>query len=174
MSFSYPQTSKKILEYKSKNQFQTELLNLAEDEITNLTVQITDNLNTWYSYSRLPLKGFEASYDQPNFRIKKPIDCLPKLKNLAHLETLNISFLGLKKLPNGISKLKNLKSLDISFNYIDLQKEIGTIRKLVKLEELVIFGLLVNKEMINKLANEGKTEVLYSQEQHSKFFERTK
>ncbi|MEM1002664.1 MAG: hypothetical protein AAGH46_08445 [Bacteroidota bacterium] len=172
VSFSYPQTSKKILEYESKNQFKAELLNLAEAEITNLTIQISDNLNTWYSYSRLPLKGLEASYDQPNFRIKKPIDCLPKIKNLVHVETLDISFLGLKKLPKGIRKLKNLKSLDISFNYIDLQKEIETIRKLPKLEELVIFGLLVNKEIINKLTNEGKTEVLYSQEQHFKFFER--
>ena len=43
-------------------------------------------------------------------------NCLLAMEALPHLESLNLSFHGIREVPDEISHLKSLKTLDISHN----------------------------------------------------------
>jgi Leucine-rich repeat (LRR) protein len=118
-------------------------------------------------------KEFEELNNIPSFRIKKPLGNLPWLGGMDSLESLTIKFLGLTQLPLGINELKNLKKLDISFNYLNISQEISIIKELEKLEELIVFGLKIDQSVILELKETNKKlSVLHSQEQHLDYLKR--
>jgi Leucine-rich repeat (LRR) protein len=162
-----------MIEYESGTNLDSILSKSIRAELNSLTIQISENLNTWFSYGRIPLQEFEELNNIPSFRIKKPLGNLPWLGGMDSLESLTIKFLGLTQLPLGINELKNLKKLDISFNYLNISQEISIIKELEKLEELIVFGLKIDQSVILELKETNKKlSVLHSQEQHLDYLKR--
>jgi Leucine-rich repeat (LRR) protein len=162
-----------MIEYESGTNLDSILSKPIRAELNSLTIQVSENLNTWFSYGRIPLQEFEELNNIPSFRIKKPLGNLPWLGGMDSLESLTIKFLGLTQLPLGINELKNLKKLDISFNYLNISQEISIIKELEKLEELIVFGLKIDQSVILELKETNKKlSVLHSQEQHLDYLKR--
>lgn len=153
------------IEFESNEQVESVLSDSVRKGLKNLTIQIYDNLNTWYSYGRIPWQS-EEEKNMPSFRIKHPVDSLPWLGGMPNLESLTLKFLGLQYLPKEIDELKNLKNLDISFNFIKISDELDQLKALENLEELIVFGLRLTKSDREELTDANhRLNILYTQEQ---------
>ena len=83
------------------------------------------------------------------------------LKHLKKMKVLNLSFNGLKKIPESIQELKNLKRLNLSFNHLEnLPKELFDMPNLKTIE---LWNNRFDSEqlkLITKLAKKKNIELL--------------
>ena len=106
-------------------------------EITQLeNVQILTirmNENEWVIYS--PRSAWNQMVDSP------PFETLPdEIATMSQLKELNLAGLNLKSLPNNFNQLKNLASLNLAMNKLDISSEIPKLQQLKKLTQLTIYG----------------------------------
>ena len=106
-------------------------------EITQLeNVQILTirmNENEWVIYP--PRSAWNKMVDSP------PFETLPdEIATMSQLKELNLAGLNLKSLPNNFNQLKNLASLNLAMNKLDISSEIPKLQQLKKLTQLTIYG----------------------------------
>lgn len=65
-----------------------------------------------------------------------------------NLEDLSLVYLNLRALPKDFYRLANLKRLNISFNKLDVEKELHKLSSLKKLKELDLRGNRVDKNSV--------------------------
>jgi Leucine-rich repeat (LRR) protein len=117
-------------------------------ELRQLTLQISDNKKSWVVFSRID----SIADNQASYSFQKKLEYIPnEVGNLVQLESLDISYLGLKVFPANFDKLVNLVSLNISFNKIDLTNITELLKTLPNLRELKIYGINLNSEFLNKI-----------------------
>jgi hypothetical protein len=103
--------------------------------IKSLTIKITSNKG-WIVFSHV--QGFDFGV---KYSTKTKLGFLPEELGIAkELELLDVSDLGISRLPKNLSKLSKLKSLDISFNRINLSDELKKILLLDRLKVIKIYG----------------------------------
>jgi hypothetical protein len=104
------------------------------------------NFNGWSGISYI---GDEVKL----FKEESPeINKLPAaILKLSKLEALNLRALGLQTLPTGMDKLSHLEVLDISFNKLDLEKEVAVLSAITNLKVLKIYGMRTTLDMLSKL-----------------------
>ena len=160
------------IEYESHEQVEAILTDSVRKNLKKLKIRISENLNTWVSFGRIPGQS-EAETNRPSFRIKHPVDSLPWLGGMPNLEFLSIEFLGLTTLPRGIEELHNLKELDIGFNCISIPDAMEQLKALTNLKELVVFGLEITRAEREELTQViPELKIIYAQEHIKEYIER--
>lgn len=149
-----------------KNTLQSEVKERLNDKLNCIKISLKKNHNTWIMYSDNGLGQQECYYE-----LRDSIDVFPRIKNVEFIEHLDISMLGIKSLPEFISNCSNLNSLDISFNSLDIEKQVQNIKKIKKLETLSIYGYEISPELLKTLEqmNNG-VKVYHSKEQYMQNF----
>jgi len=119
--------------------------------LDSLKIEIPSNTNSWVVYSTL-----ENIKSEPSYTLKCHLKKLPNsIIVLRELKYLKLSFLGLSTLPNRFYELRNLQYLDLSFNKkLDIGMEIYKLLQLEQLKTLNIHGCIYNKNDIKLLKNE--------------------
>ncbi len=138
------------IECKSAEQVTYILSNSGINEIKILTIERKINKKIWLSFGEIEWElGKKVVF--PNVSIKDPIDSLNPIMNMPNLYSLNLSFLGLKKNPHGVSSLHSLKNLDLSFNYISIYEIQDFLELNPNLTNLYIFGIRVSDREIEEI-----------------------
>lgn len=102
-----------------------------------------NNNDSWTIYP--PQSAMEYWVNSP------PFTTIPdELLELGKLEKLSLIGLNIKTLPAGIYQLKNLEYLNLSFNKLNVTNELPKLKKMPKLNHVVLFGNNVNIEDIKK------------------------
>jgi len=79
------------------------------------------------------------------------LENLPEgISQLRRLKNLSLYGLGLKSLPKDFGKLKELEVLDLSFNNLNIIKELDKLDQLAKLRRLSIVGNIGDLATINQ------------------------
>lgn len=130
------------------------------EELNNLTIRITSNKG-WVVFSSI--QGIDQGI---KYSTKTKLGILPEELCLAkNLEDLDVSDLGISQLPEIISNLSKLRLLDISFNRIDVAKEVEKILSMRNLEVLKIYGCNFTEHDFTKINNAiPNLKILFSQE----------
>ncbi|UII22535.1 hypothetical protein [Fulvivirga ligni] len=133
----------------------------ARDHLESLKIYIRDNANTWVVYPRTP-----KAQQMPSFTIKRPIDRLPALGELPKLKSLDISFLGLKSLPDDLNQYATLEELNISFNSFKFSDVLNNLMMLKGLKTIKAYGIMTNQDEVRLLIQKNpELKVYYTQAQ---------
>ena len=87
-----------------------------------------------------------------NFQGKQLPD---ELTGLSNLTRLNLIGLDLERLPADFGELKNLDSLDLSFNSLVIRNEIAKLKQLERLRFLGIAGNIIDSTVVHELEREN-------------------
>jgi len=130
------------------------------DNITELKIVKTRPQSSWVTLP--PLSWFEErKLDPPYWKLPKEIS---KLQSLKSLYLINID---LPSLPNSISKLKELETLDLSMNKLELSRELVKLKELDQLEKLILLGNHYEESVMNEFVQEhSHTDIKYRQEEN--------
>ncbi|MEM9858129.1 MAG: hypothetical protein AAF843_12265 [Bacteroidota bacterium] len=113
----------------------------------HLIIRVIENTG-WAVYSmNLDDSGFT-----PAFSHSMPLETLPE--NVAKVKTLkrlSISGLGLHTLPESLLQLPNLQVLDVSFNRLDLSRELPLFQKMTALTALNVHSNKMDHTLIEKV-----------------------
>ena len=123
-----------------------------KEEVTRLFILVKDNIRSWQV---VPIWNGRYQYDNQPHNYDNPIAELPVvIEQFKNLQYLDVSNLGLSGLGTSISKLKKLETLNISYNTINLEKEINKLRELTLLKTLVAFGCDVSEYSVTLLKDQ--------------------
>lgn len=128
------------------------------ETLKKLAIRITENRG-WVVFSSL--QGIDQGFRYSN---KVKLGFLSEDIAIAkNLESLEISELGIDQLPNGIINLSNLEVLDISFNRLDIAKELPKILSLSNLKTLKMYGSKFSETELYEIKNKlPQIKILYS------------
>ncbi|MEM9671593.1 MAG: hypothetical protein AAF992_03315 [Bacteroidota bacterium] len=77
-----------------------------------------------------------------------------EITTLTQLQDLSISGLNLAELPQNFSQLKNLESLDLTHNKLNISAEWGKLKSLPKLREVTVIGNVVDTAEVHRWMDE--------------------
>jgi Leucine-rich repeat (LRR) protein len=128
------------------------------DSLKSLTIKITSNKG-WVVFPSV--QGIDS---RVRYSTKTKLGSVPEeLGYLKRLEYLDLSDLGISHLPVSLVNLSNLKSLDMSFNRINVSRDIEKILFLSNLKTLKIYGCDFNEDDLLRIKrNRPDIRVLYS------------
>lgn len=101
--------------------------------LEKLVISGADNIDDWHVYP--PISAWANMFDK---RKKRKIT--EKLAELKRLEVLDLTGLQLTSLPEGIGRLDQLDSLNLMFNFLEMNEELKKLKSLKKLKYLNIVG----------------------------------
>lgn len=107
-----------------------------------------DSVSGWIIYP--PMYDPHKSIETPPFR-KLPNE----ITELSALKTLELIGLDLKTLPDDFGKLENLDTLNLMRNKLIISNELGKLKKLKKLNYLVLVGNKIDTVDIKELQREN-------------------
>lgn len=100
-------------------------------DLEKLTIQMTEK--KWFIHP--PFPDWNRMIDEV------PSNAMPKsITKLNRLRRLDVANLGLTKLPKNFDRLQNLDSLNLSMNFLKIDDELPTLKKLSNLRYLNIVG----------------------------------
>lgn len=134
------------------------IISLADFDLTSVPPAIKNLKN---------VKDLTISKDYSNWSVispaslrDSPVDIPPfnylpeEIGELTQLESLTLDNLDIKKLPEGFTKLQNLRFLNLSFNKLDIANEVKGLALLKSLEKLIIVGNKIDEPSIAYLRNQ--------------------
>lgn len=154
-----------ILILKDSTEY-TEQLNHAFDQADVKNLRIVMEANQWVVFPT----GFSDNFNKASYSFISKLNILPEdIGEMAALEVLSISYLGLDFLPESLPQLKNLRELDISFNNLNLENEFDKILQLMKLEVLKIYGYGLGESALSNIKKVmPQLKIFYTKEQYLK------
>ena len=140
-------------------------------EIKSLSIVIEENRSRWITFPIF--EGIDNIENKANYSFERYLPDLPRsICELERLEELDLSFLGLEKLPECLSQLQNLKALDISFNHLAHEKVLELLSQLTSLEVLRIYGSHISHIHLQKMKSTNpRLVILFSKKDFLKEFE---
>ncbi|MGB3467660.1 MAG: hypothetical protein WBA74_20400 [Cyclobacteriaceae bacterium] len=140
----YSQESDKIILADSYETLTVELKEIEDKtSIKKLTIIVKENYAGWTVFGFM---NNRYHYDSPsNYYAKKIKGLPPVLVEFANLEHLDISHLGLEKLDPFIADLQHLRTLNISYNDLEVEKLLPVLEQMSNLNTLIAINTAVSK-----------------------------
>jgi len=116
---------------------------------------LKDSVGGWTVYP--PLSAFREAVDFPPFR-KLPAG----ITSLKNLRSLSLIELDLAELPEGFDRLQHLDSLSLSLNKLTISREVDKLKKLKHLRYLELYGNKVDTADVRALKRANPDLVIAS------------
>lgn len=141
--------------------YDTDKIPLEIGELVHVKVlRISQDSGSWVVLP--PPTAWAQAIEYPPFRY------IPdEIVNLKSLRRLSLPLLAIKRLPPKFYELNNLEYLDLSFNKLDISRELAQLKRLTNLKSVNILGNKLDTASIKQWQSENpKLLIRYSLKQH--------
>lgn len=159
---AFAQESELIIVAQSYDDLRQQIVEVKNKEaVKKLAIILQRSRDHWYV---MPIIGGKYDYEHPTFTIQDPISKLPsEIWQFNNVEFLDISTLGLSSLSDSLLNMTELRTLNISENYLNIEENVPLLLKLSALKTLVAFSCPVSQIAITYLKDaEENIDFLYT------------